>query len=125
MGGSCYSSAGRVGLNGGSRAAGLCDVCRAYPQETISGLLSRLHIAEDKLRDVQTICSSCCGIPAAEPVKCESLDCPWLYERKKVENKVEALDVVAELVAELQEAEDRHDEIGLTGSSDSESMYES
>ncbi|KAI0732391.1 hypothetical protein C8Q72DRAFT_874307 [Fomitopsis betulina] len=87
-------------------AGGLCDVCRAHPQETISGLLSRLHIAENKLRDVQTICSSCCGIPAAEPVRCQSVDCPWLYERKKVENKVEALDAVAEMVAELQEAED-------------------
>ena len=105
---------------------GLCEVCRAHPQETISGLLSRLHIAEDKLRDVQTICSSCCGVPAAEPVKCESLDCPWLYERKKVENKVEALDVVAELVAELQEAEDRRDEIALTNSPEAEvSMYSS
>ena len=107
-------------------AAGLCEVCRAHPQETISGLLSRLHIAEDKLRDVQAICSSCCGVPAAEPVKCESLDCPWLYERKKVENKVEALDVVAELVAELQEAEDRRDEIALTDSPEAEeSMYSS
>lgn len=100
-------------------------MCRAHPQETISGLLSRLHIAEDKLRDVQTICSSCCGIPAAEPVKCQSLDCPWLYERQKVENKVEALDVVAELVAELQEAENRHDDIALADSSDPESMYSS
>ncbi|KZT65126.1 hypothetical protein DAEQUDRAFT_677323 [Daedalea quercina L-15889] len=90
---------------------GLCDSCRAHPQETISGLLSRLHVAEDKLRNVQTVCSSCCGIPAAEPVRCESLDCPWLYERKKVENKVEALDVVAELIAELQEAEDGREDV--------------
>ncbi|KAH9835559.1 uncharacterized protein C8Q71DRAFT_709525 [Rhodofomes roseus] len=90
---------------------GLCDTCRAHPQETISGLLSRLHVAEAKLQNVQTICSSCCGIPAAEPVKCESLDCPWLYERKKIENKVEAMDVVAELVAELQEAEDMQEEM--------------
>ncbi|KAH9937686.1 uncharacterized protein B0H18DRAFT_1081794 [Fomitopsis serialis] len=89
---------------------GLCDSCRAHPQETISGLLSRLHVAEDKLRNVQTICSSCCSIPAAEPVKCESLDCPWLYERNKVENKVEALDVVAELIAELQDTEDTREE---------------
>ncbi|CCM07100.1 uncharacterized protein FIBRA_09427 [Fibroporia radiculosa] len=82
---------------------GLCDDCRADPITTISGLLSRLRVAEDRLRDVQLICSSCCGTAPGEPVRCESLDCPWLFERKKVEGKAERLTIIGDLVEELED----------------------
>jgi len=80
---------------------GLCDGCRADPQSSTSGLLSRIRKTENKMRNVQLICSSCSGIASAEPVKCESLDCPWFYERKKIEHKTESLFAVEDLVKEL------------------------
>ncbi|OBZ79777.1 DNA polymerase zeta catalytic subunit [Grifola frondosa] len=81
---------------------GLCEVCRADPQTTISSLLARMKVTEDRLRDVQMVCGSCCGTAPAEPVKCESLDCPWLFERKKAESKADALVAVEALVEEVE-----------------------
>ena len=53
------------------------------------------------MQNVHSVCMSCSAIPAAEPVRCESLDCPWLYERKKLENKAESMNAMQELVDEL------------------------
>lgn len=81
----------------------ICDVCCLKPQETIGKLLSRVHRTEKKLQNVHLVCTSCSGIPQAEPVRCTSLDCPWLFERKKLEHKAENLNVMQELVEELIE----------------------
>lgn len=86
-----------------TRPAVLCELCCLRPQETIGALLARVHRTEQRLHDVHSVCVSCSGIPSAEPVRCESLDCPWLYERKKLENKAENLKAVQELVEELVE----------------------
>lgn len=59
------------------------------PQETVSGLLSRLRIAEERLKTGYQICASCTESVPSEPIKCESLDCPWFFERKKAEVKAE------------------------------------
>ena len=79
----------------------LCELCCFRPQETIGALFARIHRTENKLQNVHDICASCSGIPSTEPVRCESLDCPWLYERKKIENKAENLKAVQDLVEEL------------------------
>ncbi|KIP11956.1 hypothetical protein PHLGIDRAFT_510248 [Phlebiopsis gigantea 11061_1 CR5-6] len=79
----------------------LCEVCCYRPQETIGALFARVHRTEHRLQNVHGICVSCSGIPSTEPVRCESLDCPWLYERKKLENKAENLNAVQDLVEEL------------------------
>lgn len=80
----------------------LCEVCRSDYATTISELLSRVHSTERKLNDVHLVCGSCCGTAPAEPVQCESLDCPWLYERKKLESKAEALTSVHDLIEEME-----------------------
>ncbi|KAI0335271.1 hypothetical protein GY45DRAFT_1240755 [Cubamyces sp. BRFM 1775] len=80
----------------------LCEVCRADHAVTISELLSRVQGTERRLKDVHLVCSSCCGTAPAEPVQCESLDCPWLYERKKMEGKAEALTTVHDLIEEME-----------------------
>ncbi|EMD42049.1 hypothetical protein CERSUDRAFT_90650 [Gelatoporia subvermispora B] len=82
----------------------ICEICLMDPQVAITGLLSRLKVTEDRLKDVQAVCSSCCGTAQAEPVHCESLDCPWLFERKKAEHKAETLAEVQDFVHELEEA---------------------
>lgn len=70
-------------------AQGVCEGCRMTPQETVSGLLSRLRIAEERLKTGYQICASCTESVPSEPIRCESLDCPWFFERKKAEVKVE------------------------------------
>lgn len=57
---------------------------------------------ETKLRNVHRVCSSCSGTPVTEPIRCISLDCPWLFERKKIEHKAEALSAIEEYVEEVQ-----------------------
>ncbi|KAI0348054.1 hypothetical protein BDW22DRAFT_1350202 [Trametopsis cervina] len=79
----------------------ICDDCRLSPQETISSLLTRVHRTETRLTNAHLVCVSCSGAASAEPVACESLDCPWLYERKKLEQKAEQLDHICELVEEI------------------------
>lgn len=69
----------------------------------MSELLSRVQRTETQLKDVHTVCSSCCGTAQAEPVECESLDCPWLYERKKIERKAEALTTIHDLIEEMED----------------------
>lgn len=83
--------------------AALCDLCCLRPQETIGRLLSRVHRTEKKLQNVHSICTSCSAIPVAEPVRCQSLDCPWFYERKKLESKAENMTAMQDLVEELIE----------------------
>lgn len=92
--------------------SGLCENCRSSPQETISALLGRVHKTETRLRQAHLICVSCSGIAPAESVDCESLDCPWLFERKKLEQKAESLDRIRDLVDDLAitEREARTDE---------------
>ncbi|KAI8995628.1 hypothetical protein BD414DRAFT_513374 [Trametes punicea] len=80
----------------------LCEACRSDHAVTVSELLSRVQGTETRLKDVHLVCSSCCGTAPAEPVKCESLDCPWLFERKKLESKAEALTTVHDLIEEIE-----------------------
>ncbi|CAL1695850.1 unnamed protein product [Somion occarium] len=93
---------------------GVCLNCRRQEQSTITGLLGRIKKTEIKLKNIQAICSSCQSTPMAEPIQCESLDCPWLFERKKIEHKTEALSAIEDYVEEVQE--------GVYPASDSDSQ---
>lgn len=84
-------------------AAVLCEVCHSQYESTISGLLSRARNTEERLRNVQLVCGFCCGTAQTEPVECESLDCPWFFERQKLETKAEALTTVHELITEMED----------------------
>ena len=87
----------------GSMCAGVCEDCRRSPQETISRLLGKVHKTETRLQQTHLVCVSCSGVAPGEPVECESLDCPWLFERKKFEQRAESLNQITELVDELIE----------------------
>ncbi|KAI0778186.1 hypothetical protein BD413DRAFT_507367 [Trametes elegans] len=80
----------------------LCEVCRSDYAASISELLSRVQTTETRLKGVHQVCSSCCTTAPAEPIHCESLDCPWLYERKKLESKAEAMTTVHDLIEEME-----------------------
>ncbi|THH02839.1 hypothetical protein EW026_g5 [Hermanssonia centrifuga] len=80
----------------------VCDDCRFQPQETISRILALMRRTEKQLTDVQLVCATCSGTPTTEPIHCESLDCPWLFERKKVEHRTEGLETIQDIVDDLQ-----------------------
>lgn len=75
-------------VHGSITDLGICEDCRTRPQVTVAALLSRLHVAEDRLRCAHELCASCTAVSPLEPVRCESLDCQYFYERKKCEMKV-------------------------------------
>jgi DNA polymerase zeta len=81
---------------------GLCERCCATPAETISGLLSQARIAERRLQAAHDVCTTCTHSEPSEPVRCVSLDCPWLFQRKKVEKQAEDIEVLQELIATLE-----------------------
>ncbi|KAI0078881.1 hypothetical protein K474DRAFT_778270 [Panus rudis PR-1116 ss-1] len=87
-----------------SRYAGVCGICRRKPQVTISRLLARIRDVETRMKNLQTICTSCASTPAAEAIHCESLDCPWLFARKKAEHKLEELESIEDFIEEVQDA---------------------
>ncbi|KAJ8702610.1 DNA polymerase zeta [Pleurotus ostreatus] len=79
----------------------VCDDCRAHPQTTMASILDLVRKGEKRLTNVHEVCASCAGTSPLEQVECESLDCPWLYERKKGDNNEEYLEALRMLLAEI------------------------
>jgi len=90
---------------------GVCEACYEDKQTVISALLSKLHIAEERMTNAHAICASCSNISLAEPVECESLDCPWLYERKKADNRAGLLGGIGQFVEDLDSEELEDDDV--------------
>jgi DNA polymerase zeta len=82
--------------------SGICDSCRVNPQTTIPELLRRISKGENRLISTQRVCESCTRSAPSEPIKCESVDCAWLFERKKAERKAETIVVLQELVDSIE-----------------------
>lgn len=85
-----------------SHYSGVCDSCRVNPQTTIPELLRRISKGENRLMSTQRICESCTSSAPSEPIKCESVDCAWLFERKKAERKAETFGALQELVNSME-----------------------
>ena len=80
----------------------------------MSGLLSQVRISEKRLQAVHDVCTACTRSEPLEPVRCVSLDCPWLFQRKKVEKQAEDIEILQELIKGMDMgsetlAESRHD----------------
>lgn len=69
-------------------------------------MLTQLHANETRMRDVHLMCASCSSTPQSEPIQCESLDCPWLFERKRLENRIAAFDEITDILEEMIMLED-------------------
>lgn len=83
---------------------GLCDECYfVTPQETIATLSSRVQVNEQRIKVAQQICATCCGTMVTEPVLCESLDCPWMYSRKRERNNKNFLEIVEDIIEDLSD----------------------
>jgi C4-type zinc-finger of DNA polymerase delta len=80
----------------------VCRRCKRNPQESLHALQGRLHEAERRLTATHATCVSCTRSSPAEDIKCESLDCPWLYARKTAEEDIESLQGVPELTEAIE-----------------------
>lgn len=69
----------------------ICMDCQADPSRTTHTLLSRTHLAQSRLSAIHKICSSCSSTPLAEPIMCDSIDCPVMYQRVSATRDVEDL----------------------------------
>ena len=54
-----------------------------------------------RLMNAHRVCVACTGGEPSDPVRCESTDCPWLYSRKRAENKTEGLEMIEDLLDDL------------------------
>lgn len=79
----------------------VCPTCLAAPESTIYELKSRLHTAEQKRNECQIVCASCSGVAPADPIRCESLECEWLYSRVKYSKEVQKLAVIEQVIDEI------------------------
>jgi len=60
-----------------------------------------IQVNQRRLANAHRICGTCTGSGPTEPIKCESLDCPWLFSRKRAENKGDFLVAVQRLLNDL------------------------
>ncbi|KZO93552.1 hypothetical protein CALVIDRAFT_251995 [Calocera viscosa TUFC12733] len=81
----------------------VCPSCLQDLPSTIHSLYTRMHLGEQRVQDTQRICASCTASPPGEPIRCESLDCPWLYERVKAEEEASAFVEIPRLVEQLSQ----------------------
>lgn len=82
--------------------SGLCERCCATPAEAMSELLSQVRIAENRLETAHRVCTMCTRSEPSEPVRCVSLDCPWLFQRRKVERQAEDIEALQGLIQALE-----------------------
>ena len=87
----CY----RTGLSSSTLAdfPEICAECTSDPSRTSHTLLSRTHLAQSRLSAIHRICASCSSTPIAEPIMCDSIDCPVMYQRVRAVRDVEDLKV--------------------------------
>ncbi|KAG8744421.1 DNA polymerase zeta [Ceratobasidium sp. 414] len=81
----------------------ICEDCFEDRQFSAKLLLDKVRMVERRARNAQMLCATCTSSPVAEPVLCESLDCPWMYARVKSAQNLEAIKGIQELVARLPE----------------------
>ncbi|KAF9509344.1 hypothetical protein BS47DRAFT_1349354 [Hydnum rufescens UP504] len=79
----------------------VCWSCRGAKPDTLVALNTRLRDAESKFVDTQLICSSCSGCAPGEEIRCESYDCPWLYEMHTARRDVERAERIRDVLRSL------------------------
>lgn len=64
----------------------LCPSCLSpgHLPRTLLSLRARLNATETRYQNLLKICRSCAGLGFGEEVKCDSLDCPVYFERRKI-----------------------------------------
>ena len=79
-------------------------------QETISNLRFRIRAREERSANAHRICVTCTSSSPEDPIRCESLDCPWFYSRRKAEKAMDLVPIFAELSDDLEKEMDKRTE---------------
>ncbi|ORX33427.1 hypothetical protein BD324DRAFT_585143 [Kockovaella imperatae] len=95
---------------GGESSHRICSICRTEPSTTTHALLSRQHLAQQRLLDTHKICASCSSTPVGERILCDSIDCPVTYARVTATRDVDDLADVPDILEEFN-ASAHHEEI--------------
>jgi len=53
-------------------------------------MLSGVRAIEQSFINTQSVCRACTGCVPGELIECVSLDCPWMYARRKGEYRLES-----------------------------------
>ena len=64
-------------------AVPVCAECLSRPHLALLDVVSRLQRAEKRVVDLETVCRSCMGVSAVDPISCDSMDCPVFYSRTR------------------------------------------
>ncbi|TFY71796.1 hypothetical protein EVG20_g1209 [Dentipellis fragilis] len=94
---------------GAATSQGICTECRYMRQETAANLLSRIRVQEHRLQTAHEVCVSCTGLPPGEPIQCQSLECPWFYERREAESTLDDMVFIRDLAEEPDETNSEED----------------
>lgn len=70
----------------------ICLSCKNNHEDRAYAILCKMHEVQDRLKAAHAICVSCTLTPPQEGIMCESLDCPWLFVRKRAENDKDSID---------------------------------
>lgn len=100
------------GVIGNYVRSGTCETCGEISKEpvctdclgdsnvsdTMYKLLSKKYRTTLKMRDIQTICSSCAHVHPSQDVPCVNLDCEVLYKRSQNQCDIDELEGLDELL---------------------------
>jgi len=67
----------------------------------LAALLNRLKHDESRMMDTRRVCATCTSTPLNESIQCESLDCSWLFARKKSDKKAEFLEAIQVVIEDF------------------------
>ncbi|TFK77090.1 hypothetical protein BDN72DRAFT_890866 [Pluteus cervinus] len=88
---------------GGPAPEGLCMGCWNSSQDTLTSLSFRKKAEEKQLITAHQVCVNCTDSAPSEPIKCQSLDCPWFYARTRAESKTDMMVDIHHAVNALNE----------------------
>lgn len=98
---------------------GICKLCIDSPSTSSHTILSREHLAQEKLAAFHKICASCSGTPLSDKILCDSIDCPLTYARSQAQRDVEDLVDVRRALDKLDlEGPERREEGPWVGAMD-------
>ncbi|ETS63148.1 hypothetical protein PaG_02928 [Moesziomyces aphidis] len=67
----------------------ICTDCRQTPTTSLHAVATKLHNLQAQTRAVDRICSTCAHFERPTSVECVSLDCPYTYQKTKLNKNLE------------------------------------
>lgn len=85
----------------------VCIECRQSRTTSMHSVASKLHRLETQATAFDRICSTCAGMERPGPVECVSLDCPYTYQKTKVNKALEDTTLIHTYLSRMLDSEDQ------------------